>query len=95
VQVWLSFRFYGLPDGWTWWHTLLIYRLAYTPCWLLLATMMWSFAQSLRGLAKHGCDNIELVIERQAKMWLAAGLLAFVMLTGVALAYVASMGTRT
>ena len=94
LQVWFSFRWYGLPNGWTWWHTLICYRLAYTPCWWLLASMMWKYAKSLNRLAKGGTQEIEDVIEQQTKMWLAGGLLAFVMLIGVALAYGVSMATQ-
>jgi hypothetical protein len=94
IQVYLSFRFFELPIGWTWWHTLICYRLAYTPCWLLLAWMMWRYASSLNRLAINGTEELEKVIEQQAKMWLAAALLGFVMILGVALPYVVSLGTR-
>ncbi len=92
-QAWFSFRYYGVPDR----MDMVAHVDLSTGCLLALlvaaATMMWKYATSLRGLAKNGPDDIEHVVERQAKMWLAGGLLVFVMLIGVALAYVASFGS--
>jgi uncharacterized membrane protein len=94
IQVWSAFRLYGFPDGWTWWHTLIVYRVVYAPCWLLLAWMLWRYAKSLDQMAIRGAVEIENAMEQQAKMWLAVGLLLFVMLIGLAITFSGALSTQ-
>jgi len=93
LQIWAAFRFYGFPDGWTLWHTLIAYRIVYTPCWLLLAWMLWKYATCLNTMADKGVVEVEPTMEQQAKVWLAFGLLLFVMLIGLAIGFSGALST--
>ena len=93
LSVGFTFRLYGLPDGWIWW-TYFCYRIIYTPCWLLLAWMMWKYAGCLDRLAENGVREVEATVEQQAKMWLAVGLLVFVVLIGSVVSFVLSAASQ-
>ena len=87
MQVWAAFRFYGFPNGWTTWHTLICLRILYAPCWLLLAWTLWQYGKSLDQLRLNGIRHTETTIEQQAKLWLAIGLLIFALLVGVVVSF--------
>lgn len=83
VQLIAGFRMYGFPKGWTWWHTTVVYRTIYCPCWLLLAWTLWKYAGCLGGMSRDGMYHFEDSTKRQAKFWLAVALMLFVVLAGV------------
>jgi hypothetical protein len=86
LQIWAAFHALGFPSGWTWWHTLIAYRIVYTPACLLLAWMLWKYTTALQKMSLHGATELEAAMEQQAKTSLALGLVIFVMLLGMAIA---------
>ena len=86
ILVWDAFRTFGNPGRWGQWIALLVTcRVAYASCGLLLTWMLWKYAKSLDRMAIRGTVEIENVMERQTRMWLAVGLLLFVMLIHLAM----------
>lgn len=88
VSIWpiyTAFRFYGMPDGWTWMHTLLLIRAVYIPCLVFLAFSLTRYSNALSEFATDDL-RLEKMIEIQAKAWLAIALLVGVLLFGLALA---------
>lgn len=87
MQIWATFRYYGLPNGWTPWHTLISLRILNSPCWLLLAWMLWRYGKSLDQLQANGIRDLETTIEQQAKLWLAIALLILVAVLNAAVIF--------
>ena len=90
LQITVGFRIHGTLNGWTWWHTLLVYRAVYIPCWLFVAFSLWRYSRTLGEFAK-GNLSLAMMIEKQAKTWLAVALLVGVMLMGVAMSFGGSL----
>lgn len=85
LQVVAYVNFYGVPKRWTWLDVTVGFRILYSPCLLLVAWTLWSYASALVKMASRGILEIEKSIEQQAKAWLALGLLGFVWMLGFAL----------
>ena len=89
-QVWMGLRFVAFSGSWTAWHIITCLEIVLAPCWLLVAWMLWKYAKSLEQLRRNGIRFTEAIIEDQAKLWLAMGLVMFLMLVRVALFWGAS-----
>lgn len=84
--IWSTFQLSGGLQFWTPWDQFVVCtRLVFIPCWALLAWMMWKYATCLDRLRKAGVGEVEAAAEQQAKLWLAIGLLAFLILMNMAI----------
>lgn len=90
LQIWAMIQITRGTSAWTTMHTLACLRLVFTPCFLLLAWMMWRYARCLDDARVNGISEIEATIEQQTKMWLSVGLLIFLMMAQYVAVFAAS-----
>ena len=77
-------RMYGMPNGWTTLHTIAALGLVFVPLWGMLGWQLWKYSSQLNDTVFLGASNIESLIERQTKVWVAVQLLLMAFLLFVA-----------
>ena len=91
IQIWATTKFYGWPEAWKSYKSIILIRCFFAPCWLILALSMWQYSKALRDLSINGIRRAETTIDKQTKVWLMIGLMIAAILLGSILASAGSL----